>query len=401
MSIKYNLKKTSKPLVRHLQLKKRACPVCSSKKKLNILNINNWKKMDNKGKVYAINKKYCICKKCDLVYTNPTVDPKIFDKLYENSIVGSFFNSKNSKNSNKIKFFDNLIKKYISKKYKVLEVGCGSGVLLKHLSTKYKFKKKNLLGIEPSKEIFKKLIKNKFFKIKNIFLDSLKQKKNYDFIVMDNVFEHFEFPRKSLKKISNILNDKGLIYISIPNTEKIKGVQDDPFNHTCNYNSNNIRTLLNNNNFKIIKLSKDTNLINLIAKKSNNQLKIFKPNKKFFHNLRFKLKKINNKLKLLYKRADKIKLQIYKNNKKIVVFGAGNYSLWILSILKIEKFIKYGVDNNLIYENTIRNNITIYNPSKLKNIDYDKILVLSGVFKKDILNQLLQMKIKRNKIILF
>ena len=32
MSIKYNLKKTSKPLVRHLQLKKRACPVCSSKK---------------------------------------------------------------------------------------------------------------------------------------------------------------------------------------------------------------------------------------------------------------------------------------------------------------------------------------------------------------------------------
>ena len=97
MSIKYNLKKTSKPLVRHLQLKKRACPVCSSKKKLNILNINNWKKMDNKGKVYAINKKYCICKKCDLVYTNPTVDPKIFDKLYENSIVGSFFNSKNSK----------------------------------------------------------------------------------------------------------------------------------------------------------------------------------------------------------------------------------------------------------------------------------------------------------------
>tara|TARA_B100000965_G_scaffold263729_1_gene222633 strand:- start:242 stop:898 length:657 start_codon:yes stop_codon:yes gene_type:complete len=218
---------------------------------------------------------------------------------------------------------------------------------------------------------------------------------------MDNVFEHFEFPQKSLKKISNILNDKGMIYISIPNTEKIKGVQDDPFNHTCNYNSNNIRTLLNNNNFRIIKLSKDTNLINLIAKKSNNQLKIFKPNKKFFHNLRFKLKKINNKLKLLYKRAEKIKLQIYKNNKKIVVFGAGNYSLWILNILKIEKFIKYGVDNNSIYENTTRNNIIIYNPTKLKNIDYDKILILSGVFKKDILNQLLKMKIRRNKIILF
>ena len=103
--------------------------------------------MDSDGRIFIIDKKYCLCKNCDLVYTNPTVDPKIFDKLYTNSVVGSFFDQKNSKNVLKLEKFDELVGKYIKKDAKVLEIGCGSGVLLKHLNKNYKIKKKKSFSI--------------------------------------------------------------------------------------------------------------------------------------------------------------------------------------------------------------------------------------------------------------
>ena len=94
MPLKNILKQSSKNLNKSLKLKKRNCPVCNSNKKTKILNIYNWKKMDSNGNIFTIDKKYCLCNNCNLVYTNPTVDPKIFDKLYTNSVVGSFFNYK-------------------------------------------------------------------------------------------------------------------------------------------------------------------------------------------------------------------------------------------------------------------------------------------------------------------
>lgn len=387
--------------IKHLKLKKRLCPVCGSIKKIKILNIDKWKKIDSKGNIYLIDKRYCLCKTCDLVYTNPTVNPKIFDKLYENSITGSFTNRKNVKNKNKINTFDKISKKFIKKNINILEIGCGSGIVLKHLNKKYRFKKENLNGLEPSKEIFKTLQSNKFFKVQNIFLNNLDNKKKYDLIIMDNVFEHFEYPKNSLIKISQILSKDGLIYISIPDSEKIKNLNNDPFNHTCNYNINNIKILLNNYNFKILKYNKDLNQINLIAKKNSNKLLKFQNDKNFIKNLNYKIKKIKLDIKSLNIKIKKIRKLIISKNKKLVIFGAGNYSLWILDLLKLNKYIKYGVDNNSIYHNKTRNNIIIHHPNKLADKEYDYILVLSAAFKTDITNQILNMKIEKNKILTF
>lgn len=401
MSLKIISKKTPKKFVQRLQLKKRNCPVCDSNKKIKILDIYNWKKMDTDGKIFIIDKKYCLCKNCDLVYTNPTVDPKIFDKLYTNSVVGSFFDHKNSKNVLKLEKFDKLVGKYIKKDTKVLEIGCGSGVLLKHLNKKYKIKKKNLLALDPSKEVFKKFKLNKNFKIVNKFLDNFLTKEKFDLIVMDNVFEHFENPRKSLEKINQHLSKNGIIYIAIPDTENIKTIQNDPFNHTCNYNYNNMSILLNNSKFRILNKKQSFQQINLVAKRSLGTFKRFETKKKYKKKLIFKINLIKLSLEKINKRLKKIRRNIIRQNKKIVFFGAGNYSLWILDLLNINNYIKYGVDNNMIYQNTIRNNFKIFEPKKLIDDDYDFILVLSGSFKKDIKNQILKMKINRNKVLSF
>jgi len=386
----------------YLKLKKRSCPVCNSNQKKKILSVNRWMKMDAKGKIYILDKKYCICGNCDLIYTNPTVSPKTFDKLYQNSVVGSYFNYESLKSINKIKFFEKICKNYLNKKNKILEIGSGSGVLLKYLFSKYKFKKKNLTGLEPSKGIYKKLINNKFFMVKNIFLDSLNSKNKYNFIIMDNVFEHFEYPQKSLKKINQLLTNNGLIYISIPNTKKVYGLQDDPFNHTCNYNEENIKILLNNFKFKILKLSKDSNLINILAIKVDDLKKEkFTISNLFIKKLNLKLKKIKKEVNNIKIKAKKIKKEIHSKKDKVIVFGSGNYSLWILNMLKIHPYIKCGIDNNPIYQNKIRNNILILKPSVIKKINFSKILILSESFKRDIFKQLLKMNIPKQKIISF
>ena len=401
MRLKNIFKQSYKNSNKRLKLKKRSCPVCNSNKKTKILNIYNWKKMDSNGKIFTIDKKYCLCSNCNLVYTNPTVDPKIFDKLYTNSVVGSFFNHKNSKNILKLDKFDQLVGKYLDKNKKVLEIGCGSGVLLKHLNKKYKIKNLNLLGLEPSKEIFKTFKSNKNFKIVNKFLDKFVTKKKFDLIIMDNVFEHFEYPKESLKKIFHLLSKSGIIYIAIPDTENIKTIQNDPFNHTCNYNYNNINILLNNSKFKILNKKQSFQQINLVAKKSLNSYKKFKVEKKFKKKLNLKINSIKLSLEKKYKKMKKIRKKIISENKKIVFFGAGNYALWILDLLKINDCIKYGVDNNSIYQNKIRNNFKIFHPKKLIENDYDCILILSGAYKKDIKNQILKIKINKNKILSF
>lgn len=401
MPLKNILKQSSKNLNKSLKLKKRNCPVCNSNKKTKILNIYNWKKMDSNGNIFTIDKKYCLCSNCNLVYTNPTVDPKIFDKLYTNSVVGSFFNYKNSKNIIKLDKFDQLVGKYLDKTKKVLEIGCGGGILLKHLNKKYKIKNLNLYGLEPSNEIFKTFKLNKNFKIINKFLDNFITKKKFDLIIMDNVFEHFEYPKKSLKKIFQLLNKGGIIYIAIPDTENIKTIQNDPFNHTCNYNYNNINILLNNSKFKILNKKQSFQQINLVAKKSLTSYKKFNVNKKFKKKLNFKINLIKLSLEKIHKKIEKIRKQIISEDKKIVFFGAGNYALWILDLLKVNNYIKYGVDNNYIYQNKIRNNFKILHPKKLIDKDYDCILILSGIYKKDIKNQILKMKISKNKILSF
>tara|TARA_Y100000768_G_C23987177_1_gene689647 strand:+ start:252 stop:1451 length:1200 start_codon:yes stop_codon:yes gene_type:complete len=392
-------KKLIKNKVKFLKIKKRLCPVCNSKKIIKLFNEDNWKKMDAFGRHYIINKRYCICSNCNLVYTNPTVNSKVFDNLYSSAIVGSVFDNESKKHRLKIEYFKKICKSYIKKNFSFLDIGSGNATLLKFLSKNYDIKKRNLYGIEPSKPIYKKFKKNNFFKLYNSFLDNFNPKKKFDFLILDNVFEHFDFPNKSLDKLHKLLKNKGFIYISVPNVKAIRFTQGDPFNHTCNYNFSTLRVLLNNKNFKVIKKSFDNKLINLLVVKNNNTKEKFRSNPSFIKFMHEQIKKITKDKKKLTNRLKKLRDKIIKKNYKIVTFGAGNYSLWILDKLKIKKNILYGIDNNILYHNKIRNNIQIFNPNRLKVSDFEKVLVLSFAFKKEIMKQLYKLKIPKKKII--
>lgn len=387
-----------------LNLQNRKCPVCSSKNFSNFYKNDNYSKIDTKGIIYRYKHILVICNYCNLVYSNPWLGYKNTNKIYSNSAIGAAFEESN-KAKKHFKCFKSFFQKKNSfdKDTKILEIGTATGILLKNISNFYNLKKKNLDGIEPSKKLYEKLKNNNYFKIENKFIDQMKVKNKYDLIIMDNVLEHIEEPMKALKKIKSLMNSSSKLYIAVPNIFKYKNNFRDPFGHSINYYENNMKYLFNSNGLKIIKLKKHYNYLNFIAVLDDQNKKLLfnfaKDRKIKFNKVKQFIKKsINNKKKLISKFSN-LEKNIKKNDLKVVLFGASNFALEFLTYTNLNKNILFLTDSNPIYHNKKRFGLNVITPVKLKNKNFDKIIITSGVFFSEIKNFILKLGISKKKII--
>lgn len=105
--------------------------------------------------------------------------------------------------------------------YSVLEVGCGSGILLSLLSER--FEEITFEGIEPFGDGFNSLktvnswVKDQGVSIFNIPYEKFSPTKKYNLIYLVNVFEHLDDWRHFLRRISQWLSDDGQCIILCPN----------------------------------------------------------------------------------------------------------------------------------------------------------------------------------------
>ncbi len=190
----------------------RACEVCGNDRELSdIKKIRYYLPV-----TYKIPSEYDIvsCEKCGFCYANVLASLSDYDDYYmrHNSYCKEIL-GKAPDNLPKDAVMD-LLCSLCDKDDKILDIGFGKGELLLLLQ-RHGFR--NLFGIDPSEESVEHMRKSGIrAETGSIYTsDSLEEKMNM--VVVTDVLEHLLKPSLALEKISSVLRDGGLLYVSVPN----------------------------------------------------------------------------------------------------------------------------------------------------------------------------------------
>lgn len=110
-----------------------------------------------------------------------------------------------------------------NKDLKILDIGCGTGQLIKEISEEYSLI--NYLGIDVAKnmiDVAKKSNKGKNVKFKVSSIEDFESDDKYDIIICTHAFPYFPNKEEMIKKISNLCNKKGQVIIINSSTNGLK-----------------------------------------------------------------------------------------------------------------------------------------------------------------------------------
>jgi 2-polyprenyl-3-methyl-5-hydroxy-6-metoxy-1,4-benzoquinol methylase len=187
-----------------------SCPFCNS---------NQSKVYERFGDKWQYT--YVLCNNCKLVYQNPRpiYDDNFVHDAYDNYI----FEVESIIRADKTKYFETEKKKFESdiksilefdkKRTAFLDVGCNIGVLL--YSAKPYFQ--SLYGLEISVKtanLVKELLNIEVFTCK---FEQIQTLVRFSCISMSHVIEHIPNPNEWLDKAKNILDEEGILVVSVPN----------------------------------------------------------------------------------------------------------------------------------------------------------------------------------------
>ncbi len=349
------------------------------------------KNKNDKTELYPLEMNYC--EKCHNCQLSVAVDPK---KMFSNYLYTS--------STSKV-FRDHFVKaakKYIKdfklkpKKSYIIDIGSNDGVALKPFKD---FNFKNILGVEPAKNLAKSANKNKI-KTFNGFLNkkNLKKiKKRANLILASNVFAHSDNLQEMAECMFKLLDKKGTIVIEVQyllNTLKdltFDNIYHEHYNYWSLTSLNNFFNRLNGKIYRSEKIdthggsiriyvTKDknkkieNNVTKLIAEENKFGIKKFETYKKFgekVYKIRENILKNFNKLK--------------KNHKKIIGYGAPAKATTALNFYGISDQIDFIVEDNFLKHDKFIPGVKIPIKSKenVKN-NNNTMVVLAWNFFKDI-----------------
>jgi len=345
-----------KELIKNYKFECRSCGKTNLKRVVSLgyqpLANNLLKTKHEKDKLYPLEMNYCpSCHNCQL---SVVVDPaKMFSNyLYLSSTSQTFRDH-----------FDNAAKKYIkefklsAKKSYIIDIGSNDGVALKPFK---KLNFKNILGVEPAKNLAKIANKEKI-KTYNGFLDekSLKKiKKNADIILASNVFAHSDKLKTMAECMFKLLKKNGTIIIEVQYL--LNTLQDLTFDNIYHEHYNywsltSLVTFFNKFNATIYKAERiNTHGGSLrIYLKKEPKTKIEKSVKDILKlEDKFGMKNFKtyaNFAKKVYKIRSIVRgniLKMKKNNMKIIGYGSPAKATTALNFFGISNEIDYIVEDN-------------------------------------------------------
>lgn len=206
------------------------CPLCKSEKTRTYLT-SSWKRtiiyiISGSVGVKPITIK--VCKNCQNAWTDPYPQPidytksdfhykSLCDNVQEEKL--TTLNDLPQQWSNSIIMQANLIKRNLKPKAKILEVGCGEGILLSELA-KLQF---NVKGIEPSETASLRAQKKGIDCIQGYFPHP-NIKESFDLVILSHVLEHIDKPLETINCIKSILNPGGCALLVQTNYKSLQAI---------------------------------------------------------------------------------------------------------------------------------------------------------------------------------
>lgn len=141
-----------------------------------------------------------------------------------------------------------LFNKYCRKNSKILDVGCGTGVICKMFS-----KDNDVTGLDISKEALR-YARKRDKNLKLVLGDAQNigiTKNRFDVIIASDVIEHVNDDYKAIEHINKSLKKGGKVIITVPAFEFLWGKDDDMLEHKRRYTKRHIKRLLRSTGFKI------------------------------------------------------------------------------------------------------------------------------------------------------
>jgi nucleoside-diphosphate-sugar epimerase len=350
-------------------------------------------KKEETCELYPLEMNYCNnCHNCQL---SVVVDPK---KMFSNYL----YTSSTSKSFRD--HFKNAAKKYIKdfklkpKKSFIIDIGSNDGVALipfKDLNFK------NILGIEPAKNLAKLANKNRI-KTLNAFLEKKilkKIKKKADIILASNVFAHSDKLKEMAECMFGILNSKGTIIIEIQyllNT--LKDLTFDNIYHE-HYNYWSLTSLINFFNqfngkiFRVERINTHGGSLRVYIKKDKkckiekSVKDLIKEEEEFGIKNYATYKEFGSKVYKIKQNVIKNIQQLKKQKKRIVGYGSPAKATTALNFFGISQEIDFILEDNKLKHGKYIPGVKIPIKSKqsFKN-NKDTILVLAWNFFNEIVN---------------
>lgn len=362
----------------------RVCPLCGFSMSQTILDkpaIPIFTRAgDESNKEFGVYK--CIlkqCERCGHVFQPLSKDLKrALELMYKSSECAQISTPLGVGNWGKERALFLLEKLKMIDKYKtqsVLEIGCGSGYILKILK---EMGFQDLVGIEPSIEKTEKI--NGVLFLKEFVSKELSLNKEFDFIFSYNVYEHIEDIDNMTSFINNHLKVNGEIFIYTPNCHKSL-ITGDPevfsHKHAQYFVENSIKYHLSKHEFEVTENLLDDYSIAVYARKKAKNYQ----NKPFVMRYNDYQKKLDEKL---------VKVEnLLLKNKKTIIHGACNSLHNIIGWLGRDSDFLL-VDNDNSKCGKIFFNKKVHDISSVNLEDFDTVLIVPTSFSDAIKSSYMQ-----------
>ena len=200
------------------------------------------------------------CKLCQFSYTFPQPTQQQLNAIYKDSYAYGVHAALEGELRARAKHIAKFIDRHTDKKYPIVELGCGSGILLEEMACKNRI----VYGVEISKAMVSiaQSRLTKYTQEKHIYMGEnfLILGGRFDFrfdLIMNHALEHFVEPSQFISDLAKKMTSGSNLFIIVPNSQTILRTSRNRFwgywqvpIHVSHYSKQSMDELLKINNFE-------------------------------------------------------------------------------------------------------------------------------------------------------